>query len=106
MVSTLSLCDALFFFFLNGNKTLKKKTHLAHETGLAVLKDNELESLVEETVAAISVPAGAGDLVAGDGAGVIQAEQEDRRLDLAEELLVLRASVDKSLAGLLFSRWM
>jgi hypothetical protein len=56
---------------------ITEETHLAHETGLAVLKDNELEGLVEETVATVTVPAGAGDLVASDRARVIQTEQED-----------------------------
>ena len=51
--------------------------YLAHETSLAVLKDNELESLVKETVATITVPAGTGDLVAGDGTRVVEAEQKD-----------------------------
>jgi len=74
--------------------------YLAHETSLAVLKDNELKSLVKEAVAAIAVPASAGDLVTGDGARVVQAEEEDRGLDLAEELLVLGTSVDESLASL------
>ena len=75
--------------------------YLAHESSLAVLKDDELKSLVKETVATVTVPAGARDLVTGDGARVIQAEQEDRGLDLAEKLLVLGTSVDEGLASLL-----
>jgi hypothetical protein len=75
--------------------------YLAHETSLAVLEDNELERLVKEAVTAIAVPASAGNLIAGDGARVVQAKQEDRGLDLAKELLVLGTSIDQSLAGLL-----
>jgi hypothetical protein len=74
--------------------------YLTHEASFTVFKDNKLERLVKETVAAISVPAGARNLITGDRARVIQADQEDRGLDLAEELLVVRTSVDEGLASL------
>lgn len=38
-------------------------TYLTHETSLTVLVDNELQRLIEETVAAITMPAGTRTLV-------------------------------------------
>lgn len=70
---------------------------LAHETGLAIVKHNELQWLVKESVAAIAVPACTRTFVTGHGSGIVQAHDKRRRLDLFQYCLVLWADSQKSI---------
>lgn len=72
---------------------------LTHETGSAVLVDDELERLVEPPVATISVPVRASTLIQSHRGGVIQADSKGSGLDLLESLLVSRIESHKLLPG-------
>jgi hypothetical protein len=50
--------------------------YLAIETSLAVVKNNKLARLVEEAVAAITVPASTREFITSDGRRIIQADHE------------------------------
>lgn len=64
------------------------ETYLAHKPGLSVLKHNELQALVIVAVTAVAMPAGARELVAGDGGSVVEADKEDGGFNLFESSLV------------------
>jgi len=74
--------------------------HLAVHAGLAVGKDDQLDRLVEEAVAAVAVPERAADLVCRDRRGVVQADGEDGRLDAFQRLLVGRGDLQQLLQRL------
>jgi len=74
-----------------------EEAYLAVETSLAVLKDNKLTRLVEETVATVTVPAGTRQFIAGDRRRVVQADHEGRGLNLLQQFLVLGVSSNQGL---------
>lgn len=74
-----------------------EEAYLAVETSLAVLKDNKLTRLVEETVATVTVPAGTRQFIAGDRRSVVQADHEGRGLNLLQQFLVLGMSSNQGL---------
>jgi hypothetical protein len=59
---------------------------LAHEARRAVLVDDELQRLVVEAVLTVAVPVLVGALLAGDWGLLVEADDEGRGLDLAEQV--------------------
>ena len=73
---------------------------LAHETGGAVVVDDELERLVVPAVLAVTVPVLVGALLEGDGGGIVKADDEGRSLNGLESLGVLGVGGEESGAGI------
>jgi len=72
---------------------------LAHEAGGGIVVDDELQRLVEPAVAAVAVPVLVRALLQGHRGGVVQADEEAGRLDLAQGLLVGRVGRQQLVAG-------
>lgn len=72
---------------------------LAHETGGAVLVDDELHGNVIPAVLAVAVPVLVRALLEGDRRGIVKADGEGRGLDVLKRLRVLRRRVKENLAG-------
>ena len=67
---------------------------LAHEAGSAVVVDNELERLVEPSVAAVAMPVLMRSLMKSHWRGVVKTDHERRCFDCFESCLVGRRSSD------------
>jgi hypothetical protein len=60
-------------------------SYLSHETGLTVIENNELEWLIKETVATITVPTGTGALITGHRCRIIETNEEIGRFNLFQQ---------------------